>query len=436
MQHGVLGERARHHLARRVVAQRLVGPVGGPPVEPGALHVGPAPPVVQGDADLFAGRLVRGADHQEEERDQLPVGQRFTVHGGVEHDGDEVVATPPAPVVDQVHVVDGEAEPGGEGGRRPLVGTVLAVVQQVVVGPDRVPVGRGNPDDLAHHVVRHGGTEVGEVERRTVPQRRQPGAGQLPYPGLHRRDPSGLERAAHQPPQLAVLRGIHGEEEAGLRRRGSPQVGFQRDAVAAGEQSRVAQRPAHVVVPGQRPEVTRVVAVERGVLAHPRVRRIGILVQPVGERVVDGVAFRPVRVPHEWTVRVRAALGGSPVPATRHLSDLPRSVLAMAVPDDGIAVIGVAAKVPGARDVEEYWLNLVRGRESVTVRGDEQPDAGCFDAEFFDAEFFGMTPRQAQACDPRLRLFLEVAHSAIENAGYDPAALREISLPICSPASR
>ena len=77
----------------------------------------------------------------------------------------------------------------------------------------------------------------------------------------------------------------------------------------------------------------------------------------------------------------------------------------MAVPDDGIAVIGVAAKVPGARDVEEYWLNLVRGRESVTVRGDEQPDAGCFDAEFFDAEFFGMTPRQAQACDPRLRLF-------------------------------
>ncbi|TMM39801.1 MAG: type I polyketide synthase [Actinobacteria bacterium] len=97
----------------------------------------------------------------------------------------------------------------------------------------------------------------------------------------------------------------------------------------------------------------------------------------------------------------------------------------MAVPDDGIAVIGVAAKVPGARDVEEYWLNLVRGRESVTVRGDEQPDAGCFDAEFFDAEFFGMTPRQAQACDPRLRLFLEVAHSAIENAGYDPAALRD-----------
>src|SRR5207253_2201268 len=75
--------------------------------------------------------------------------------------------------------------------------------------------------------------------------------------------------------------------------------------------------------------------------------------------------------------------------------------------------------------VEEYWLNLVRGRESVTVRGDEQPDAGCFDAEFFDAEFFGMTPRQAQACDPRLRLFLEVAHSAIENAGYDPAALRD-----------
>jgi acyl transferase domain-containing protein/acyl carrier protein len=109
--------------------------------------------------------------------------------------------------------------------------------------------------------------------------------------------------------------------------------------------------------------------------------------------------------------------------------------------DEAIAVVGLAAKVPGARDIEEYWLNLVRGRESVSVLSDEQLRAyGVLeellsdpayvkaasmvpDAEYFDAQFFRMTPREAEMCDPQIRLFLEVAHSAIENAGYDPASL-------------
>jgi acyl transferase domain-containing protein len=92
--------------------------------------------------------------------------------------------------------------------------------------------------------------------------------------------------------------------------------------------------------------------------------------------------------------------------------------------DGAVAVVGVAANVPGARDVEEYWLNLVRGREPVPIA----LDPGSPGAEYFDAEFFGLTPRQAQACDPRIRLFLEIAHSAIENAGYDPATLRRVGV--------
>lgn len=109
--------------------------------------------------------------------------------------------------------------------------------------------------------------------------------------------------------------------------------------------------------------------------------------------------------------------------------------------DDAIAVVGVAAKVPGASDVDAFWLNLVRGQESVTSLSDEHlrdhgvPDslladpeyvkaaALVPDAQYFDAGLFGMTAREAQTCDPQIRLFLEVAHATVENAGYDPTTL-------------
>jgi acyl transferase domain-containing protein/NADP-dependent 3-hydroxy acid dehydrogenase YdfG/acyl carrier protein len=109
--------------------------------------------------------------------------------------------------------------------------------------------------------------------------------------------------------------------------------------------------------------------------------------------------------------------------------------------DEAVAVVGLAAKVPGARDVEEYWLNLVRGREAVVKLTDEHLRAHgvrenlLFDpayvkaasmvpeAEYFDAHLFRMTAREAETCDPQIRLFLEVAHCAVENAGYDPATL-------------
>ncbi len=43
------------------------------------------------------------------------------------------------------------------------------------------------------------------------------------------------------------------------------------------------------------------------------------------------------------------------------------------------------------------------------------------DADMFDAGLFGMTPREADVTDPQHRLFLELCHGALEDAGYDPA---------------
>jgi acyl transferase domain-containing protein len=102
-----------------------------------------------------------------------------------------------------------------------------------------------------------------------------------------------------------------------------------------------------------------------------------------------------------------------------------------------IAVIGMAARFPGADTVAEFWQNLCAGRESITVLSEQDlrqagveaalrkhpdyvralPEIG--DPALFDAAFFDVSPREAQCTDPQHRLFLECAWSALEDAGYD-----------------
>lgn len=101
-----------------------------------------------------------------------------------------------------------------------------------------------------------------------------------------------------------------------------------------------------------------------------------------------------------------------------------------------IAVIGMAGRFPGARDVAEFWRNLRDGVESIKALTDEellaagespvalqdpdyvrvQPVLAAFDQ--FDAGFFGFSPQDAAILDPQHRLFLEVGWEALENAGH------------------
>jgi phthiocerol/phenolphthiocerol synthesis type-I polyketide synthase E len=105
---------------------------------------------------------------------------------------------------------------------------------------------------------------------------------------------------------------------------------------------------------------------------------------------------------------------------------------------EGIAVIGVVGRFPGAPDADRFWYNLRDGVEAVTQFTDSQllsagldpvlinqptyVKSGILldDIEMFDAQFFGITPREAEFTDPQHRLFLELAWEAMENAGYDP----------------
>jgi acyl transferase domain-containing protein/thioesterase domain-containing protein len=103
-----------------------------------------------------------------------------------------------------------------------------------------------------------------------------------------------------------------------------------------------------------------------------------------------------------------------------------------------IAVIGIAGRFPGAKNIAEFWQNLKNGVESLAFVSDEElttldiPEGwlqnpnyvrvkgGKLEGkEFFDASFFGYTQREAEIMDPQMRIFHECAWSALEDAGYD-----------------
>jgi acyl transferase domain-containing protein len=108
-----------------------------------------------------------------------------------------------------------------------------------------------------------------------------------------------------------------------------------------------------------------------------------------------------------------------------------------------IAIIGMAGRFPGAKNIEEFWQNLSSGVESISYFTDDELTAaginssfindknyvksGCIleDIELFDAAFFDINPKEAETTDPQQRLFLECAYTALENAGYDSTRCKE-----------
>ena len=106
---------------------------------------------------------------------------------------------------------------------------------------------------------------------------------------------------------------------------------------------------------------------------------------------------------------------------------------------DGIAIIGMVGKFPGANSIEQLWQNLCQGIESTTFFEDQDLDPSInpdliqdpnyikargiiAEAKSFDAAFFGINPRDAEVIDPQARIFLELVVAALENAGYEPEA--------------
>ena len=109
------------------------------------------------------------------------------------------------------------------------------------------------------------------------------------------------------------------------------------------------------------------------------------------------------------------------------------------------AIVGYAARFPGARDADEFWDVLREGRDAISEVPKDRWDADEFfdpepgapgkvvtrragvvdDVTGFDAPFFGMSTREVRLMDPQHRLLLETAWRAVEHSGTAPTALAE-----------
>ncbi|TVX92171.1 non-ribosomal peptide synthetase [Paenibacillus agilis] len=105
--------------------------------------------------------------------------------------------------------------------------------------------------------------------------------------------------------------------------------------------------------------------------------------------------------------------------------------------ESAVAIIGMDARTPGARNVSEMWDNLIGGVDVITEipadRWDWRQVSGehtkarwggfIADVDKFDAGFFGVPEEKAHQMDPQQRLMLEASWKAVEDAGYKMSEL-------------
>src|SRR6478672_2794421 len=112
-------------------------------------------------------------------------------------------------------------------------------------------------------------------------------------------------------------------------------------------------------------------------------------------------------------------------------------------PAPSFAIVGYAARFPGARDTDEFWDVLREGRDAVSDVPKDRWDVDEFfdpepgapgkvvtrragvvdDVTGFDAPFFGLSTREVRLMDPQHRLLLETAWRAVEHSGTAPSDL-------------
>ncbi|WP_433574458.1 SDR family NAD(P)-dependent oxidoreductase [Nocardia brasiliensis] len=112
---------------------------------------------------------------------------------------------------------------------------------------------------------------------------------------------------------------------------------------------------------------------------------------------------------------------------------------------DPLCIAGMACRFPGgANSPAQFWQNLLDGVDASAEVPVQRWDANSFydpdpyapgsayttrgafvdDLAGFDAKFFGISPREALRADPQQRMLLEVAWSALEDAGIPADRIR------------
>lgn len=137
------------------------------------------------------------------------------------------------------------------------------------------------------------------------------------------------------------------------------------------------------------------------------------------------------------------AEGPRPARRDRQPGSAPRTGAATPGERD-VAIVGMAARFPGAADTSSMWDLLVAGQSGtaehpplgrwseyagddvLSQKADELNMAGGYleDIASFDAEFFGLSPLEVANMDPQQRILLELSWRALEDAHLPANELR------------
>jgi acyl transferase domain-containing protein/acyl carrier protein/short-subunit dehydrogenase involved in D-alanine esterification of teichoic acids len=118
--------------------------------------------------------------------------------------------------------------------------------------------------------------------------------------------------------------------------------------------------------------------------------------------------------------------------------------------DGDIAVIGMACRLPGAKNYAEFWRNLEQGVDSIRkvpperwdeeeynlLAGDDAKNAAGMcglleNIDRFDNRFFNISPREATCMDPQQRLLLEETWHCVEDSGVPLEKLQKSRTCVC-----
>lgn len=106
---------------------------------------------------------------------------------------------------------------------------------------------------------------------------------------------------------------------------------------------------------------------------------------------------------------------------------------------DDVAIVGMACRFPGGRNVNQYWRLLMDPQAQFSTVPDSRWSSATFhsdnfrdtsstytdtmallpDVGHFDAAHYGIPPRRAMAMDPQHRLLIDLAREAIQDAGWE-----------------
>ncbi len=190
------------------------------------------------------------------------------------------------------------------------------------------------------------------------------------------------------------------------------------------------------IEPIYRENAERYLALEAGHIAQLLMMgqaACGIGLCPIGE-----VTFEPIRRQlgldngHRFLL---AMLGG---PAKHQLpafgSDRPPFAEQQSLRKQlDVAIIGLSGRYAGADDPEALWKQLLAGSHAIgpppeqrRIPGNAREVNAAYlqGIDQFDGLLFNVSPAEARAFGPQLRLLLEAAWTCLENAGHSPASLR------------